>query len=47
MINSTLNIYKCSKKDSICCNYGHKLIPVQGPKLRWHFRHPGICEKKL
>jgi nitrogen regulatory protein PII-like uncharacterized protein len=47
MINSSLNIYKCSKKDNICCNYGHKLIPVQGPKLRWHFRHPGICDKKL
>jgi hypothetical protein len=46
MINF-LNIYKCSKKDNVCCTYGHKLIPIQGPKLRWHFRHPGICQKKL
>ena len=38
MINS-LNIYKCSKKDNVCCTYGYKLIPIQGPKLRWHFRN--------
>jgi hypothetical protein len=40
-------IYKCSKKDKICCKYGHRLIPVQGPKLRWHFRHDGPCQNKL
>ena len=41
------SIYKCSKYDKICCNYGHRMIPVQGPKLRWHFRHVGKCEKRL
>lgn len=40
-------IYKCSKKDNICCKYGHRLIPVQGYRLRWHFRHIGKCENKL
>jgi hypothetical protein len=40
-------IYKCSKKDNICCKYGHRLIPVQGYRLRWHFRHVGKCENKL
>ena len=34
-----INIYKCSKQDKLCCKYGHKLIPIQGPKLQWHFRH--------
>ena len=43
----SVNIYKCSKKDIICCNYGHRLIPIQGPKLKWHFRHQGVCEKRL
>ena len=41
------SIYKCSKHDKICCNYGHRMIPVQGSKLRWHFRHVGKCEKRL
>jgi hypothetical protein len=44
--NSNL-IYKCSKRDKICCKYGHRLIPIQGPKLRWHFRHNGLCQNKL
>jgi hypothetical protein len=47
LISNSIDIYKCSKHDKICCNYGHRLIPVQGPKLRWHFRHQGACEKKL
>lgn len=34
-----INIYKCSKQDKLCCKYGHKIIPIQGPILRWHFRH--------
>lgn len=42
-----INIYKCSKQDKLCCKYGHRIIPVQGPRLRWHFRHVGPCEKKL
>lgn len=28
-------IYKCSKKDNICCKYGHRMILVQGPKLNF------------
>ena len=42
-----INIYKCSKKDKLSCKYGHRIIPVQGPMLRWHFRHVGPCENKL
>ena len=34
-----INIYKCSKQDKLCCKYGHRIIPIQGPRLRWHFRH--------
>jgi len=46
-ISNDINIYKCSKQDKLCCKYGHRLIPVQGPRLRWHFRHVGPCENKL
>lgn len=45
--HNEINIYKCSKKDKLCCKYGHRIIPVQGPRLRWHFRHVGPCENKL
>ena len=42
-----VNIYECTKNDKICCKYGHRIIPVQGPKMRWHFRHWGPCKKRL
>lgn len=46
-IDNQINIYKCSKQDKLCCKYGHRIIPIQGPRLRWHFRHVGPCENKL
>jgi hypothetical protein len=30
------SIYKYYK-DKPLCNCGNKLIPIQGPKLAWHF----------
>jgi hypothetical protein len=41
----SLSVYKCLKTDKPCCKYGHRIIPVQGPQLRWHFRHIGPCNK--
>ena len=38
------SIYDCFREKP-CCPYGHPLIAVQGPKLRWHFRHVGECVK--
>jgi hypothetical protein len=42
----SISIYKYYK-DKPLCNCGNKLIPIQGPKLAWHFRHQGKCEKRL
>lgn len=38
------SIYDCFRENP-CCPYGHPLVAVQGPKLRWHFRHVGECVK--
>ena len=27
----------------IFCKCGSRIIPIQGPKISWHFRHIGIC----
>ena len=43
-----LTIYDYMKcKQLPYCKHGHKLIPVQGVKNKWHFRHVTPCKNKL
>ena len=39
---NTICIYDYITKP-IFCNCGSRIIPVQGSKISWHFRHIGIC----
>jgi hypothetical protein len=40
------SVYKYYKENPIC-SCGIRLIPIQGPKIAWHFRHTGKCIKRL
>jgi hypothetical protein len=42
---NTICIYDYITKP-IFCKCGCRIIPIQGPKITWHFRHIGICNEK-
>jgi hypothetical protein len=43
---NTICIYDYITKP-IFCKCGCRIIPIQGPKITWHFRHIGMCTNKL
>jgi hypothetical protein len=44
MNTNNLCIYDYITKP-IFCKCGSRIIPIQGPKITWHFRHIGLCNK--